>query len=47
MTVRTIRPCRGQIDPGGCFTADGATGTFEVAIVSGRLVATASVTVTE
>lgn len=40
-------PYIGQIDPWGLFTADGATGTFEVAIVSGRLVATASVTVTE
>ncbi|MBO9542731.1 hypothetical protein J7643_19255 [bacterium] len=40
-------PYPGQIDPWGVFTADGATGTFEVAILSGRLLATASVTVTE
>ncbi|MNY12321.1 hypothetical protein D3C86_1453930 [compost metagenome] len=40
-------PYAGQIDPWGVFTADGATGTFEVAILSGRLLATASVTVTE
>lgn len=42
-----LPPYAGRIDPGGLFTADGATGTFEVAVVSGRLVATASVTVTE
>ncbi|HEY9899676.1 MAG TPA: hypothetical protein V6D00_10890 [Pantanalinema sp.] len=40
-------PNPGHIDPWGVFTADGATGTFEVAILSGRLLATASVTVTE
>lgn len=40
-------PYPGRIDPLGGFTADGATGTFEVAIQSGRLIATASVTVTE
>lgn len=40
-------PSPGSIDQVGVFTADGATGTFEVAIMSGRLLATASVTVTE
>jgi hypothetical protein len=38
-------PNAGRIGPWGVYTADGATGTFEVAIVSGRLLATASITV--
>lgn len=40
-------PSPGSIDQAGVFSADGATGTFEVAIMSGRLLATASITVTE